>query len=489
MVSLKTGQPRQRRVAEIAAILCVTVAAIPPTHGAENAESQVRAAEVALTEAFVVGDVTTFERLLADDFTHGSQSGRFRTKAEWMKGKEQGKSSYLQFKTEDLQVRVSGDTAVVSGVSVARWREGERVADGRYRFLRVWAKRDGKWQAVAFQSTEVPAANSAVAPSIAASEPSATREFEIRNDRAFLGGREVKMWGIRCGNALMSQAVTERHVRNLDNMVAHGINLIGVYIQGSNGGWPDPEAGKNGYERDGRLKPEFAERLEWLVREADARGVVVMVGLFSPRKDQEFENEAAVQRACEETAKFLVSRRLKNVFVDIMHEYNHERIDMEIFREPDGAAKKARLTSWFKKHAPDIEAGICATYKSGTGITYPGMEVTLIQKEESIPPKGFVVNVEMQRHDPYENDGKFEPEEFDIMRGYFEQYQAARNAAFMFHSAFIQGVTNKSGTAPHPEMGGYGRSENDRGVRFYYEWVRDHVGRYEYPRHIKATSR
>jgi hypothetical protein len=318
-------------------------------------------------------------------------------------------------------------------------------------------------------------------------EEATTKKFQIKNDRPYLGGQEVKLWGIRCGNALMSQAVTERHVRNLDNMVAHGINVIGVYIQGSNGGWPDAEAGKNGFERNGMLKSEFGERLAWLVREADARGMVVMVGLFSPRKDQEFENEAAVQRACEETARFLVASKLNNVFVDIMHEYNHERIDMEIFREPGGTEKKAKLTKWFKQHAPDIEAGISATYQSGTGITYPGMDLTLIQKEEKIPAAGYVVNVEMQRHDGYENDGKFEPEEFDVMEGYFRTYRDAPNAAFLFHSGFVQGITNKSGTAPHAEMGGYGRSEDDRGVRFYYEWVRDQVGRYEYPRHVRDS--
>ena len=32
---------------------------------------------------------------------------------------------------------------------------------------------------------------------------------------------------------------------------------------------------------------------------------------------------AAVRRAVEETARFLVRRKLQNVFVDIMHEYNH----------------------------------------------------------------------------------------------------------------------------------------------------------------------
>lgn len=320
-------------------------------------------------------------------------------------------------------------------------------------------------------------------------ESAPTKEFEIRDDRPYLGGKPVKLWGLRAGNALMSRAVTERHVNALDTMVAHGINLIGVYIQGSNGGWPDPEAGKNGFTPEGHLKEDFAQRLEWLVREADRRGMVVMVGLFSPRKDQEFRDEAAVKRAVEETARFLDERNLRNVFVDIMHEYNHERVDMAIFKEPEGAAKKAKLTAWFSAVAPDIEAGICPTYKSGTAESYPGMQVRMIQKEAEIAPEGFVVNVEMQRHDPYENEGKYEAEEFDIMRGYFEQYQTKPNAALLFHSSYCQGITGKSGTGPHPEMGGYGKTEDDRGMRFYFEWVRDHVGRYQYPSHVKGEAR
>lgn len=68
------------------------------------------------------------------------------------------------------------------------------------------------------------------------SSPAPTREFEIRNDRAWLGGKEIKIWGIRSGNRLMSPAVTERFVRNLDNMKAHGLNAILVYIMGSNTG-------------------------------------------------------------------------------------------------------------------------------------------------------------------------------------------------------------------------------------------------------------
>ena len=70
----------------------------------------------------------------------------------------------------------------------------------------------------------------------APSNPAPTREFSIKDDRPYLGGQPLDLWGLRCGNALFSEAVTERHINALDNMTAHGIHLIGVSIQGSNAG-------------------------------------------------------------------------------------------------------------------------------------------------------------------------------------------------------------------------------------------------------------
>jgi hypothetical protein len=317
-----------------------------------------------------------------------------------------------------------------------------------------------------------------------------TREFEIRGDRPFLGGREVQLWGLRCGNALHSRSVTERHVNCLDMMVAHGINLIGVYIQGTNGGFPNPDAGFDGFKRDGTLKPEVAERLEWLIREADRRGMVVMVGLLSPRKDQNLYDEAAIKHAVEETARFLETRRLRNVFVDLIHEYNQpERIDHALLREPDGAAKKAKLTSWFKAVAPEIEVGVCPSEDTGTADEYPGMDVRIIQKSMAIPSRGFVVNVELTRHDFYENDGIFSKGDVAEMRSDWERYKAAPNSAMLFHAAYLQGISNKSGSAPNPEPGGYGTDQDDRGVRFFFDWLRDNMGRWEYPRHVPVTAK
>ncbi|MBN1853130.1 MAG: hypothetical protein JW829_10420 [Pirellulales bacterium] len=125
-------------------------------------------------------------------------------------------------------------------------------------------------------------------------------------------------------------------------------------------------------------------------------------------------------------------------------------MDQALLREPDGAAKKAKFTAWFKAVAPDIEVGICPEIDSGTGDSYPNMEVRIIQKEMPIPADGFVVNVETRRQDVYQNDGIFNHSARAYVIADCQRYLAAPNAAMLFHAAFIQGITNYSGSAPHP---------------------------------------
>jgi hypothetical protein len=321
------------------------------------------------------------------------------------------------------------------------------------------------------------------------SHPGPTKEFEIRGDRAYLGGQEVDLWGLRAGNAFFNDAVTERFIRNFDNMNTHGINLIGAYIQGVNAGFPDSDIGLNGFTRDGEVLPEVARRIEWMCREADQRGMVVMIGVLSPRKDQDLYDTQALKNAVQNTARLLEQKQLRNVFVDLCHEFDSPlRMDNPALREPDGPAKKDQLQAWFNEIAPDIEAGICPHWKSKTTDSYPTMDVRIIQKAMPIPKTGWVVNVEPVREDYYNNDGIFNATNVEAIFANCRNYLDAPNAAFMFHSGHIQGITNFSGTAPHAEMGGYGTGPTDRGIKFYYEWVRDNVGRWEYPRHMPTAE-
>lgn len=325
--------------------------------------------------------------------------------------------------------------------------------------------------------------------SIAGAEeaPAPTREFSVRDGMPHLAGEPVKLWGLRCNNALMSPAVTERLVNNLDNMQAHGINLISVSLQGTNGGFPSVDAGPNAYTSYGKLMPAFAARLEWLTRAADARGMVVCLVLFMPRKDELLRDEAAVKKATEETGRLLAERGLRNVFVNLYQEFNHAlRADHEIFREPDGAAKKSRLTGWFKAVAPDVEVGICPNHLTGSSVDYPGSEVMFFQEAMPIPDHGFAVNTETADRDASGNEGVFNKYHRASMAKEWESYRkASPRVAMLFRSPYVEDVTGKQGTGPNFEMGGGGADESDRGIRPYYEWLRANVGRWEFPKHVK----
>jgi len=185
-----------------------------------------------------------------------------------------------------------------------------------------------------------------VPPSAPAEEPVATREFEPRDSESWLGGEKVKLWGVRVNNSLMSPAVAERLVNNLDSYAEHGVNLISLSLQGTNGGFRDVDAGPNAFTPDGRIAGAFARRLEWLVREADRRGMVVCLTLMMPRKDELLRDEAAVRSAIEESARLLERRKLRNVIVNLLQEFSHPtRIEYDLLREPEGAEKKARMTA------------------------------------------------------------------------------------------------------------------------------------------------
>lgn len=129
------------------------VGTAPDTNEAEPA---LRRLEQELSKAVVDADAAVFDRLLADDFTHTSHSGRFRNKAEWMADLRRAGTKYATFKTDDMSVRVYGDTAVVTGRSTPTGTNSRgRPIEGKYRYLRVWVQRNDAWQVVAFQGTRI----------------------------------------------------------------------------------------------------------------------------------------------------------------------------------------------------------------------------------------------------------------------------------------------------------------------------------------------
>lgn len=318
--------------------------------------------------------------------------------------------------------------------------------------------------------------------------PTATKELEIIENAAHLGGKPIQLWGLRCVHALRERELAERLVAQLDNFTAHGLNLISIYMQPAHGGHPDIQAGVNPFSEAGELDPVFARRLEWVAREADARGMVILLGVITPIKDQELADEAAIQKAIEETARLLETRKIRNVIVDLLYEFDHPtRIYHEIFREPDGAAKKAKVAKWFHAIAPKIEVGVTTETKSKSRKDFEGMDIQLIQKLDPIPPNRYALNIESFRRDKFGDDGIFTPEQVGDLIKELSRYRSAKNVGYVLNSSFAQSIGGPDGKGPHFDMGGYGTGPDDRGMRIYFEWVRDNVGRYQYPLHVPGA--
>jgi ketosteroid isomerase-like protein len=100
-------------------------------------------------------DVSTYEKILADDFIGQWADGSSSTKAETIADLRSNHDQYEAVELKDLKVRVYENTAVVTGMFYEKSTLGGHDATGLYRFTDVWVKKTDQWQVVAFQSLKL----------------------------------------------------------------------------------------------------------------------------------------------------------------------------------------------------------------------------------------------------------------------------------------------------------------------------------------------
>ena len=117
--------------------------------------------EKARLAAFAQADKPAFDRMMADDATVTHSSGGLSSKADLMGVMRPStpEQPLPALTIEEPKARLYGDAAVLIGKLV------ETAADGRrelvLRFTNTYAKKEGRWQMVAGQLTELPREESA----------------------------------------------------------------------------------------------------------------------------------------------------------------------------------------------------------------------------------------------------------------------------------------------------------------------------------------
>lgn len=124
-------------------------------HLTQTAEVELTRLESEIPAMMLRGDAAAIARLTADDFVSYDPQGREVTKADILARMAQTQAAMESLTHERIRVRVFGDVAVATAISVVKGRSQGQPVGGRFRYTRVWVKRGGSWVAVAAHSSAI----------------------------------------------------------------------------------------------------------------------------------------------------------------------------------------------------------------------------------------------------------------------------------------------------------------------------------------------
>lgn len=117
-------------------------------------ENDVLAYQDARFQAMIEEDLAKLNGLLDDDLHYSHTEGSVESKAEFLTTIESKRIDYLAAKRRDVEVRVFGNTAVITGLSDMDLIYRDERYEFTIRFLEVARRVDMNWQLVAWQSVK-----------------------------------------------------------------------------------------------------------------------------------------------------------------------------------------------------------------------------------------------------------------------------------------------------------------------------------------------
>jgi uncharacterized protein (TIGR02246 family) len=108
-------------------------------------------------QVYATHDLSLLRAILAEDFVATLADGEMRGKEKHIAAYEEDFETYSAVANSEVRVHVfSPDAAVVTGLYTAtRRKPGATGPVERYRWTDTWLRRNGSWQCVATQETQV----------------------------------------------------------------------------------------------------------------------------------------------------------------------------------------------------------------------------------------------------------------------------------------------------------------------------------------------
>jgi ketosteroid isomerase-like protein len=110
-----------------------------------------------LIRAITEHDLAAYDRIVADDYVALTVEGTETTKLQVMASYKAGTRRYAGLEIHDVKVRLYGDAAVLSARTTGFRVENGQQVPNLVRYIRVYARRDGRWRAVMQMAAPIPA--------------------------------------------------------------------------------------------------------------------------------------------------------------------------------------------------------------------------------------------------------------------------------------------------------------------------------------------
>ena len=130
--------------------LLTFLAALPML--AADVAAAIKAADKAWAVATVKADDATLQKILGDDLSYVHSTGEADNKKQFIENQHNGVRKYLKIDHESMDVRVYGNTAVLSATIQLETMQKGTKAGAHLRIIHVWVKQGGMWTLVAHQS-------------------------------------------------------------------------------------------------------------------------------------------------------------------------------------------------------------------------------------------------------------------------------------------------------------------------------------------------
>jgi len=141
--------------------------------------------------------------------------------------------------------------------------------------------------------------------------------FSVSGTETLLDNRPFVVRGLRCSNALVTDAASDSLIRHLPVFANYGVNTVSVFFMGSRFG------DVRGYREGGTLDPVYAACMGRIIEAADGLGVVVLVGCLywgDSRAKWECWTQAEANAAVRNTVAWLAEHDYGNTLVDVDNE-------------------------------------------------------------------------------------------------------------------------------------------------------------------------